>query len=275
MALLLLALGFGCPNEARDQVETAATNIVLPPEDEAKLGQQVQQELSRQLAFVTDPRVTGYVGELTARIFAAARTEDPSLSVTVHVIDDPKTVNAFATLGSQLYVYSGLLMAANNEAELAGVLGHETGHIVARHPARQMVNEYGLSELSQLLLGKNTATLQALAASVASKGYVLANSRADETEADEYGALFASRAGYDPHALGRFLERISGGQSPSFLAFLSDHPMTPDRVSHLEAYIAQKGLKGQATGSSRLATVKQVLQAGGVGGGPRPGEKTR
>src|SRR5262249_20924385 len=155
--------------------------------------------------------------------FAAAKTESPDLSVKVHVIDDPKTVNAFATPGSQLYVYTGLLLAAQNDAELAGVLGHETGHIVARHPARQMVNQYGLDTLAGLVLGRNAPVLAAMGTSVASQGFLLANSRADETEADQYGARFASRANYDPHALGEFLQRISTGEPPGVLVFLSDH----------------------------------------------------
>ena len=217
---------------------------------------------------MSDPRVTSYVGRLTEQVFSVAKRDAPLLAVKVHVIDDPKTVNAFATPGSQLYVYTGLLLAANDEAELVGVLGHETGHIVARHPARQMVNQYGLSALASLVLGKNAPLLASLGATVAAKGYLLANSRADETEADEYGALFASRANYDPRALGQFLERISGGEPPGVLVFLSDHPTTPVRVGHLEDYIEQNGLHGQRGSPAQLATIKQTLQSA-IGGGPK------
>jgi predicted Zn-dependent protease len=107
-----------------------------------------------------------------------------------------------------------------------------------------------------------------MAASVASQGYLLANSRTDETEADELGARFASRANYDPHALGQFLQRISKGEPPGVLVFLSDHPTTPARVSHLEQYIAQNGLTGQRPDATKLASVKQALSSG-VGGGPK------
>jgi predicted Zn-dependent protease len=270
---VVLALSFGlaasgCESTARTQAETAATNLLLPPEDEAKLGQQIEGQLGQQVKFVSDPRVTGYVNDLAQKIFQAARTEDPNLAVKVHVIDDPKTVNAFATPGSQLYVYTGLLLQAQDEAELASVLGHETGHIVARHPARQMVNQFGLETLASIALGHNAPGLAQMGASIASQGYLLANSRTDETEADEFGARFASKANYDPHALGQFLQRISKGEPPGVLVFLSDHPTTPARVSHLEQYIAQNGLSGQRGDSTKLAQAKQVLSSG-IGGGPQ------
>jgi predicted Zn-dependent protease len=270
-AVLVLASGLAssaCTSTTRTEAETAATNVLLPPEDEAKLGQQLEAELAKQVRFASDPRVTGYVNDIAQRIFQGARTEQPDLSVKVHVIDDPKTVNAFATPGAQLYVYTGLLLAANDEAELAGVLGHETGHIVARHPARQMVNQFGLDTLGSIVLGRNAPGLTRIAASVASQGYLLANSRTDETEADEFGARFASKANYDPHALGQFLQRISAGREPpGVLVFLSDHPTTPNRVTHLEQYIAENRLTGQRGDASKLAAVKQALSSG-VGGGP-------
>jgi predicted Zn-dependent protease len=272
-AALLCALGLAssaCTDTTRTRTETAATNILLPPEDEAKLGQQLEAELATKVRFVSDPSVTGYVNDLAQKIFAAARREDPALAVKVHVIDDPKTVNAFATPGSQLYVYTGLLLAAQDEAELAGVLGHETGHIVARHPARQMVNQFGLESLASIVLGRNAPALARMGATVASQGYLLANSRTDETEADEFGARFASGANFDPHALGQFLQRISAksGEPPGVLVFLSDHPTTPNRVAHLEQYITANGLTGQRGDTSKLAAMKQTLSTG-IGGGPR------
>jgi predicted Zn-dependent protease len=274
---LFVALGAaaaGCTSTLRTQTETAAADVLIPPDEDAKLGQQIQAELSSQVKFVSDPTVNAYVNEVTQRIFQAAKGQAPSLSVAVQVIDDPKTVNAFATPGSRLYVYTGLLLAAHDEAELATVLGHETGHIVARHPERQMVDQFGLSAISAAVLGKNAPLLASVGASVASNGYLLANSRADETEADELGARFASAAGYDPRALGQFLQRISGGQPPGVLVFLSDHPTTPDRVSHLDAFIAKNGLSGQRGDAAKLAAVQQTLTSG-IGGGPKDAPSTR
>lgn len=166
------------------------------------------------------------------KVIAFGKKERPEVQWQVNVIDDPKTVNAFATPGGYLYVYSGLILAADNEAELAGVMAHETGRVVARHSARQMVDAYGLQAISALVLGKNPGLLASLASGVGQKGFMLANSRSDETEADEYGARYAAAAGYDPHGLVTFFDKLRKreGSSPRILAILSDHPATPDRI---------------------------------------------
>src|SRR6185369_4701480 len=144
----------------------------------------------------------------------------------VNVIDDPKTVNAFATPGGFLYVYTGLLAAADDEAQLAGVMAHETGHVVARHSARSMVAAYGLEAVVALATGQNPNLLSQIASGIAANGLMLAHSRADETEADELGVKYMSAAGYDPHALAAFFHTLQAkqGSMPGVLVFLSDHP---------------------------------------------------
>jgi predicted Zn-dependent protease len=189
----------------------------------------------------------------------------------VRVIDDPKTVNAFATPGGFLYVYSGLLLAADNPSELAGVLSHEAGHVVARHSARQMVDAFGLQAVASLALGQNPGLAAQLAAAVGGRGLLLANSRGDETEADEYGAKYASGAGYDPRGLITFFQKLAKqeGSSSQLLKFLSDHPATPDRISHLESYIAEHHLAGSGgRDPDRLPRVKDRIR--GRGGAPPP-----
>jgi beta-barrel assembly-enhancing protease len=118
------------------------------------------------------------------RVITFGKRDRPEVQWQVNVIDDSKTVNAFATPGGYLYVYSGLIMAADNEAELAGVMAHETGHVVARHSARQMVDQYGLEAVSGMVLGKNPGLVGSIVGGVGQKGFMLANSRSDETEAD-------------------------------------------------------------------------------------------
>ena len=88
-------------------------------------------------------------------------------------------------------MYTGLLLAADNEAELAGVLAHEAGHVVGRHSARAMVNAYGLQAITQVALGKNPGPAAQIAAQLAGGGRELAHGRSEETEADEYGAKYA------------------------------------------------------------------------------------
>jgi predicted Zn-dependent protease len=253
-----------CGTTQLANLETAAVKTFISDDQENQIGLQVKQEVEQKqhVQYLQDPTVTAYVGQVAERVLAFARQERPGLTWKVQVIDDPKTVNAFATPGGYLYVYSGLVLAADNEAQLAGVLGHESGHVVARHSARSMVDAYGLEAVAQLALGQNPGLLATLGTQVAEKGVMLAHSRGEEDEADEYGARYASRAGYDPHALAAFFQKLRAaeGNSPALLAWLSDHPATNDRIAHVNRYITEHQLGGSDLGADRLTPIKARLR---------------
>ena len=250
-------------SSTRIGLETAAAKALVSDDDEKQLGLQVKQELEQKqhVSYLGDPTVNSYVQSVIDRILPYAKKDRPDENWQLHVIDDMKTVNAFATPGGYIYVYSGLLAEAGNEAELAGVLSHECGHVVARHSARQMVDAYGLEAVLSLALGQNPSMVEQLASGVAAKGTMLANSRSDETEADEYGARYSSAAGYDPHGLVTFFEKLlkMQGSESKVLTFLSDHPATSDRIQHIQQYIAENHLTGSDLGADRLAPIKQQL----------------
>ena len=237
---------------------------LVSDEQEDQLGAQVKQELDKQgTKYIQDPEIVNYVQGVAKKIFVSADKDRPGVKWQVFVIDDPKQVNAFATPGGYLFVYSGLLMAADNEAQLAGVWGHESGHVVARHSAQQMVNTMGAETVIQMALGQNPNQLASLAANLAEKGALLAYRREDETQADEYGARYSAQAGYDPHGIIQFFEKLKTmeGNQPAFAKYLSDHPATEDRITHLQQYIKDKGLTGTELGAERLQPVKQKLIA--------------
>ena len=237
---------------------------LVSDDQEAQLGAQVKQELDKQgTKYIQDPEVVNYVQGVAKKIFVSADTDRPGVKWQVFVIDDPKQVNAFATPGGYLYVYTGLLMAADNEAQLAGVWGHEAGHVVARHSAQQMVNQMGMQTVIEIALGQNPNQLAQVAANLAANGALLAYSREDETQADEYGARYSAQAGYDPHGIIQFFEKLKTmeGNQPAFAKYLSDHPATADRITHLQQYIKEKGLTGSELGAERLQPVKQKLIA--------------
>jgi predicted Zn-dependent protease len=268
MRVLALATALGaasCATTGFGTVEKDVAAVIIPPEQENQLGLQFKQDLEQKqhVVYYNDPIVVNYVRGVADKVIALGKRERGDVTWQVNVIDDPKTVNAFATPGGYLYVYSGLLLAADNEAELAGVMAHETGHVVARHSARQMVDAYGLQAVTELALGKNPGLLGQLASGVGTKGFMLANSRSDETEADEYGARYAAGAGYDPHGLVTFFDKLrkQEGNSPRFLAILSDHPATPDRIDHVNAFIQQRGLRGSNTNIAQFAPIKQRVAA--------------
>ena len=246
---------------------------LVSDDQEAQLGAQVKQELDKQgTKYIRDPEIVNYVKGVAQKIFVSADKDRPGVKWQVFVIDDPKQVNAFATPGGYLYVYTGLLMAADNEAQLAGVWGHESGHVVARHSAQQMVNEMGLQTVIEVALGQNPNQLAQLASTLAAKGALLAYSREDETQADEYGARYSAQAGYDPHGIIQFFEKLKAmeGNQPAFAKYLSDHPATEDRITHLQQYIKEKGLTGSELGAQRLQPVKQRLIAQARASGAAP-----
>ncbi|RPH67265.1 MAG: peptidase M48 [Myxococcaceae bacterium] len=246
---------------------------LVSDEQEAQLGAQVKQELDKQgTKYIQDPEIVNYVRGVAQKIFVSADKDRPGVKWQVYVIDDPKQVNAFATPGGYLYVFSGLLLAADNEAQLAGVWGHEAGHVVARHSARQMVDAMGLETVIGVALGQNPNQLAELAATLAAKGALLSYSRQDETEADEYGARYSAQARYAPQGIIQFFEKLKKmeGEQPAFAKYLSDHPATEDRIKHLQEYISEKHLSGTVLGAERLQPVKQRLMAQAHATGVKP-----
>ncbi len=271
----LAALALACASAQRAKLETEIAKSLISPEQSAQIGLQVQQQLQQQgVKYVSDPAITGWVTQVVDPILAIAKQERPDIKKwTVRVIDDPKTVNAFATGGGDMYVYTGLLLDAKDGAEVAGVLAHETGHVVLRHVERQMVDAFGLEGIAALALGKNPGALQQLVAGVAGKGLMLANSRDDESEADRYGVEHASKAGYDPHGLVRFFERLlqQQGKEPGIAKWLSDHPTTPDRIAAVNALIEQEHLGGASEGPGGIDQVQARIRALPPAPAPKPG----
>lgn len=259
---LAASLTTGCGKQ-RIRAEKAVADILISDEQEDQIGLQVKQELEQKekIQYVQDPAVVEYVNRLATPILQQANRDRSGVKWKVNVINDPKTVNAFATPGGYLYVYTGLLLAADNEAEVVGVLAHEAGHVVGRHSARAMVNAYGLQAITQLALGKDPSMAAQIAAALAGNSAMLAHGRSEETEADEYGARYSAGANYDPRGLITFFQKLQKlqGDTPGMLKWLSTHPTNADRISHLEQLIAQKGYRGSEIGADRLAPIKAKL----------------
>jgi predicted Zn-dependent protease len=262
----LLAGVFGltsCASQAARGLETDVAKALVTTDQENQIGLQLKTDMEQKqhVAYMTDPEVVGHVRGVADKVIAQARRDRPDVNWHVEVIDDRDTVNAFATPGGYLYVYRGLLEMAQNDAELAGVMAHETGHVVARHAARSLVLEHGAEAVTAMAAGKNPGLVAQLTSSIATKGVMLHHSREEETEADEYGARYAAAAGYDPHGLISFFQRLEKkeGSSPRFAAYLSDHPATPDRVEHVTAFIRDRHLTGTELGGPSYLAMRARL----------------
>jgi len=253
-------------------MEGDVAKVLISSDQENQLGLQLKTDLETKqgVVYMTDPEVVGYVRAVADKVITLGKRDRPDVSWQVYVIDDRKTVNAFATPGGYLYVYRGLLEMAQNEAELAGVMAHETGHVVARHAARSLVAAYGLDAVVSMATGDNPGLISQLASGIAAKGLLLAHSRQDETEADEYGARYAAGAGYDPHGLVTFFQRLmqQTGDTTGIMAYLSDHPPTQDRINHVNGFIAQQHLAAVELGAAPYARIRQRLTILPVATGP-------
>jgi len=200
----------------------------LSDQQEVSIGRQINEQLAQQYQFERDPQLNAYVNQVGQRI--AANSDRPNIPYKYQIVKD-KSINAFATAGGFVYVHTGLLKIADNEAQLASVLGHETGHISARHLVKQMKRvavERGLANVA----GINQSA-------IANIGLELAinrpRSRANEYEADQRGLIFLGRTGYDQTAMVEFMRKLLNSKgAPSFL---SDHPGTSERITALKQSI--------------------------------------
>lgn len=197
---------------------------------EVQIGRQINQQLVRKdIQLYRDPEITRYVSEIGQRM--AEQSKRPDIPYTFQVVEDKK-INAFATMGGFVYLNSGLIAAADNEAQLASVLGHEIGHIAARHALQQM-RQQAIAQGLAAAAGVDNNTLVNLGTKVALQ---LPNSRKDEFQADQLGLASVKSAGYAPSAMLAFMDKLlkTGGSAPTFL---SNHPATSDRIKALEQAI--------------------------------------
>jgi beta-barrel assembly-enhancing protease len=207
---------------------------------EVALGRQLAAEIDRSAKFVSDPLITEYVNRVGQNL---ALHSDIKMPLTIKVIDS-NTVNAFTLPGGFLYIERGVIEEADNEAELAGVMAHEIGHVAARHGVEQASKGELANYLSipLIFVGGWGGYIARQAIGLAVPLGFLKFSRGDEKEADRLGAQYLWASGYDPHALITFFEKLEAKEKkkPGTIAkVFSTHPMTSDRVKEVEALVAR------------------------------------
>lgn len=240
---LILVLTLASCAILREQLGLA----LVSQETELALGKKLSVQVEKKEKPLADPKVQAYVRQVVAPIAQRSLLDRPGIEYTVTVIDDPKQINAFAIPGGYVYVYSGLLKAAANEAELAGVMAHEIGHVVGRHSANQLAAQYGIEMLTQMALGEDAGKLGEMAASLAGAGAMARFSRDDERDADGYGFKYMTACGYDPRALLTFftkLEQLEKSRPSDLERLFASHPPTPERITRIEQMIAKAGVTG-------------------------------
>jgi predicted Zn-dependent protease len=205
------------------------------------MGQQYSQQVEHGVKLVSDPVVTEYVNRIGQNL---VRNSDSKVPFIIKVIDTNE-INAFALPGGFFYVNSGLILAADNEAELAGVMAHEIAHVAACHVAREQTrsNIVSLASIPLVFVPGGWAVYEAtqVAMGIGVPLTFMKFSRNFETEADFLGMEYMYKTGYDPQSFISFFEKIEAQEKkkPGTLAkAFSSHPMTPDRVAAAQKEMA-------------------------------------
>jgi predicted Zn-dependent protease len=208
-------------------------------ESEIRMGKQYSMMVESSSKLVNDPVITEYVNRIGQNL---VRNSDAQVPFTIKVIDADE-INAFALPGGFFYVNSGLILAADEEAELAGVMAHEIAHVAARHATRQMTRaQYAnIGTIPLIFVGGGIGYAVRSAASIGLPMTFLSFSRGFEAEADYLGLQYMYKTGYDPQAFVAFFEKIQAQEKrkPGTLAkAFSTHPQTPDRIEASQKEIA-------------------------------------
>ncbi len=223
---------FGCAAKISD------INIFSDAE-EVQLGKQFSRQIEKEMKMYSDPIVTAYIARLGQHLANHSQRQN----ITYHFkVVHTEVINAFAIPGGYLYVNIGLIRAAENESELAGVIGHEIGHVVGKHSVKQMTRQLGLAAVAQLALGENQSKLEQMVAGLAANGVLMKYSRDAEREADIYAIQEMYDAGIDPEGMATFFQKLlklQKGEPSRLEQMFSTHPPTVERIAAVRSQIAK------------------------------------
>ena len=234
VASLVLVLLVGC--------STAPLTI----DEERQLGVQVEQELRKELKFVRDEAVVGYVADLGGDLLRVMGPQP--LEYDFYVVENPE-LNAFAVPGGTVYIHTGLILKARNVSELIGVMGHEMGHVYLRHVAENYRRQRNTGMAQQLgvlavgvLAGGAAAQAANLVTGLGAMAYLNQFGRDAEREADAFAVQIVPKAGYDPNGITNFFRTLLQQSGDSGDSFLSSHPATQERIQNTQALIQAEHL---------------------------------
>ena len=228
-----------CTGTSDNPITGETQRVRMTPEQEITLGRQLAPQMAAQFGGPSTSADRERVARVGARIVAQSVAARAPYKFNFHLLADRRTVNAFALPGGQIFITEALLRLLTSEDELAGVLGHEVGHVLARHSAEHLAKQ----QLTQSLIGAvaigggyDTAQLAHLAGSLIN----MKHGRDDELESDTLGLRLMREAGYDPRAMVSVmqkLEQASGGSRQP--EFASTHPSPANRIARIKEQLAK------------------------------------
>lgn len=238
---------------------------------DVQLGREAAAQVERSMRLVNDAQLSSYVSRIGQRLAAAPEADSASFPYTFKVVQD-NSINAFALPGGPTFVNTGLILAAENEAQLAGVMAHEIAHVALRHGTNQATKAMGLQMVAGLLgagvggHGSLLGQLSQMGIAFGANSVLLKYSRDAERQADLLGARIMARAGYNPLEMARFFEKLEAQGGAHGPEFLSSHPNPGNRVKYVEREI--RSLPGGGYGDSvQFEAAQNRVRA--LGGAPQ------
>lgn len=230
-------------------------------EQDMELGKQTAQQIANDpeqfpvLPERGNEEVYKYINNITNTILASGKVDyADQFAWEVKIIDQDSVLNAFATPGGYIYVYTGLIKFLDSEDQLAGVMGHEIAHSARRHSTSQLTKVYGIAALSSLITGNaNPSLLEQIVISIIQLRF----SRSHETDADTYSVIYLCDSGYNAAGAAGFFKKMEGQPTPP--EFLSTHPNPGDRVQNIEAKAVELGCGAGNTYTDRYERIKRLL----------------
>jgi hypothetical protein len=238
-------------------------NPGMSRQQQIQAGDQAAQQVYKQMPVLPDSSpITKYVQQLGAKLVRQIPSQY-SWPYQFHVIQE-SDINAFALPGGPVFINVGTITAAANEAQLAGVIGHEMSHVYLQHSAKAMVAQskaqIGLGILGAILGNGTAADIAKTVAAGGANLYFLKYSRGDEAQADATGAIIIYKAGYDPRAMAQFFQKLEKQAGSGGSQFLSDHPNPGNRVAAVDREIAHWPPENYTPSSPQFLAAKQEAQ---------------
>jgi len=248
IALMAIITYFGSTSE--NPLTGEKQRVAMSPEQEIALGYKSAPQMAAQMGGLSqNEKAKALVKQVGEKLVAESFAAKSPYKFSFHVLADPRMVNAFALPGGPIFITEGLLRLLKSQAELAGVLGHEIGHVIARHSSERLAKQ----QLTQGLLGAlvvgsgdySTAQIGQIVGGMINMSY----GREDELESDALGIRIMAEGGYDPRAMIRVMEvlaKASGGSKQP--EFMSTHPAPENRTTRIKEEIAKRFPQGVPKG---------------------------
>jgi beta-barrel assembly-enhancing protease len=231
-------------------------------EQDVQVGQENAAQVRKQMTVIKDPVLTEYVNRVGKRLVSAQEAQESGFPFTFEVVADP-SINAFALPGGPMFINTGLLRAVDNEAQLAGVMGHEMSHVILRHGTNQ-ASKSKLIELPAVLASQMSGSsmmgqLAQLGIGLGANSVLLKFSRTAESQADLMGSHLMAESGYNPIEMARFFQKLNAEGGQRAPQFLSDHPNPENREQAIKQEITRLPQQNYGYQTGEFERMKQGI----------------